>query len=68
MDLLYETSTGLQAVEIKSGATFAADLLNGPDKWLAFAGNDALPPLLVFGGSGAWQRGHCKVMGWRELA
>ncbi|OGT72560.1 MAG: AAA family ATPase [Gammaproteobacteria bacterium RIFCSPLOWO2_02_FULL_57_10] len=68
MDLLYETPAGLQAVEIKSGATFASDWLQGPDKWLSFAGNDALPPLLVFGGSGAWQRGHCKVVGWRELA
>lgn len=68
MDLLYETQAGLQAVEIKSGATFASDWLQGPDKWLSFAGNDALPPLLVFGGSGAWQRGQCKVVGWRELA
>lgn len=68
MDLLYETPAGLQSVEIKSGATFASDWLQGPDKWLSFAGNDALPPLLVFGGSGAWQRGQCKVVGWRELA
>lgn len=68
MDLLYETPAGLQSVEIKSGATFASDWLQGPEKWLSFAGNDALPPLLVFGGSGAWQRGQCKVVGWRELA
>jgi predicted AAA+ superfamily ATPase len=67
IDLLYETPEGLQAVEIKSGATFASDWLQGPEKWLSFAGNDALPPLLVFGGSGAWQRGQCKVVGWREL-
>lgn len=67
MDLLYETPAGLQAVEIKSGATFASDWLSGPDKWLSFTGNDALPPLLVFGGTGAWQRGHCQVVGWREM-
>lgn len=67
MDLLYEAPAGLQAVEIKSGATFASDWLNGPDKWLSFAGNDALPPLLVFGGTGNWQRGHCQVVGWREI-
>jgi hypothetical protein len=57
IDLLYETPEGLQAVEIKSGATFASDWLQGPEKWLSFAGNDALPPLLVFGGTGEWQRG-----------
>jgi predicted AAA+ superfamily ATPase len=67
IDLLYETPEGLQAVEIKSGATFASDWLQGPEKWLSFAGNDALPPLLVFGGTGEWQRGQCKVVGWREL-
>lgn len=67
MDLLYETPAGLQAVEIKSGSTFASDWLNGPDKWLSFAGNDALPPLVVFGGAGGWQRGQCQVMGWREI-
>ena len=67
IDLLYETPEGLQAVEIKSGATFVSDWLQGPEKWLSFAGNDALPPLLVFGGAGDWQRGQCKVVGWREL-
>lgn len=68
MDLLYETPEGLQAVEIKSGVTFASDWLRGPEKWLSFAGAEALPPLLVFGGEGAYQRGSCQVMGWRELA
>ncbi len=68
MDLLYETPEGLQAVEIKSGVTFASDWLRGPEKWLSFAGTEALPPLLVFGGEGAYQRGSCQVMGWREWA
>jgi predicted AAA+ superfamily ATPase len=67
MDLLYETAEGLQAVEVKSGATFASDWMQGPEKWLSFAGNDALPPILVFGGAGAYQRGNCRVSGWREL-
>ncbi len=68
MDLLYETPEGLQAVEIKSGVTFSSDWLRGPEKWLTFAGADALTPLLVFGGEGAYQRGSCQVMGWREWA
>ncbi|MDP3517902.1 MAG: ATP-binding protein [Pseudohongiella sp.] len=67
MDLLYETPQGLQTVEIKSGTTFAADWLQGPEKWLSFAGQDALPPLLVFGGTGVYQRGNCQVTGWREM-
>jgi predicted AAA+ superfamily ATPase len=68
VDLLHETPNGLQAVEIKSGVTFASDWLKGPEKWLSFAESEALPPLLVFGGQGAYQRGNCRVMGWAELA
>lgn len=68
VDLLHETPNGLQAVEIKSGVTFASDWLKGPEKWLSFAGSEALPPLLVFGGQGTYQRGNCRVMGWAELA
>jgi len=34
-----KTPTGLQAVEIKSGATFASDWLHRADKWLSSANN-----------------------------
>ena len=33
-----------------------------------FAGAEALPPLIVYGGEGAFDREGCRVMGWRELA
>jgi predicted AAA+ superfamily ATPase len=68
VDLLYETPQGLQAVEIKSGATFAADWPQAISKWSSFAKDEALPPMLVFGGEGVFERQGCRVVGWRELA
>ena len=68
VDLLYETAQGLQAVEIKSGATFGSDWPHAISKWQGFAKDEALPPMIVFGGQGAYERQGCRVVGWRELA
>ncbi len=68
VDLLFETPQGLQAVEIKSGSTFAPDWPTAATTFRRFAGAEALPPLIVYGGEGAFDREGCRVMGWRELA
>jgi predicted AAA+ superfamily ATPase len=68
VDVLYETPQGLQAVEIKSGSTFASDWPAAACKWQKFAGDEALPPLIVYGGQGGHTREACRVIGWRELA
>lgn len=66
VDLLYETAAGLQAIEIKSGSTFASDWPVATRKWQSFAGDKALTPIIVYGGEGEFQRESCQVMGWRE--
>lgn len=65
VDVLYETPQGLQAIEIKSGSTFAADWPQAVQKWRTLAGNDALPPILVFGGEERYEREGYRVVGWR---
>ncbi len=67
VDLLFETPQGLQAVEIKSGSTFASDWPTAAQTFRRFAGPEALPPLIVYGGEGTFEREGCRVMGWREL-
>ena len=47
VDLLFETGTSLQPVEIKSGATFVPDWLRGLKKWASIAGDQTLPGWLV---------------------
>jgi uncharacterized protein len=68
VDVLFETPAGLQAIEIKSGSTFAADWPRAARKWVEFAGRGVLPPAIVFGGEGRFDREGCRVLGWRELA
>lgn len=68
MDLLFEAGQGLQAVEIKSGATFAGDWLNAVRKWQGIAGDVALPPWVVYGGDQGYQREGARVMAWKALA
>jgi hypothetical protein len=67
IDILYETPSGLQAVEIKSGSTFASDWPAAVRKWQGFAGDEALRPIIVYGGEGDYERETCRVLGWREL-
>lgn len=69
VDVLYETPLGLQAIEIKSGATFTPDWIDGLRKWRGFAGDVAIvKPLLIYGGSDSYERDHCVVKGWASLS
>jgi len=68
VDVLYETAQGLQAIEIKSGSTFASDWPAAARKWQAFAGDEALPPAIVYGGEDSYERESCHVVAWRDLA
>lgn len=67
VDVLFETPQGLQAVEIKSGSTFASDWPAAILKWQQFAADAALPPVIVYGGDGNFERQGCGVVGWRQL-
>ena len=67
VDLMFDTPQGMQAVEIKSGSTFAADWPDAIHTWRKFVGDDALPPAIVYGGAGGYERQGCRVVGWREL-
>lgn len=59
--MLLEEAGKLRALEIKSGATLVGE-------WQGFAGGEALPPLLVYGGEGLYERQGVRVTGWRDLA
>lgn len=68
IDVVYETPAGLQAVEIRSGSTFASDWMDGLKKWRGFAGDVAtLKPVLIYGGAQSHEREHCFVTAWQDL-
>jgi uncharacterized protein len=68
VDIVFETPDGLQALEIKSGATFASDWPASVQKWKRLARKEALPPLILYGGEGDFERDGCRVLGWREFS
>jgi predicted AAA+ superfamily ATPase len=67
VDVVFESQGRLQPVEIKSGATFVTDWLAGVRKWVGFAGEDALPPRIVYGGDDSYVREGVQVQSWRSF-
>lgn len=67
VDVLIDTAQGLQALEIKSGSTFASDWTDGLKKWQKFAGNESTQPSLVYGGTASYEREGLHVWGWQDI-
>ncbi|HRF11444.1 MAG TPA: ATP-binding protein [Candidatus Accumulibacter phosphatis] len=67
-DLVFEVGTRVQPVKIKSGQTLTRDYLQAGQTSGRFAGNEALPPWLIYGGSDSYERSGVRVIGWRDLA
>lgn len=68
VDLLVPQGERFTPVEIKSGATFSGDWTAALRKLSALFGDAALPPGIVFGGEGQYEREGCRVVGWQGLA
>jgi predicted AAA+ superfamily ATPase len=71
IDLLLETPEGVQAIEIKSGATFASDWPAAALRWRQWADAAGVPtrtPMVVHVGKGQAARQGIWAVGWREFA
>ncbi|MDX1914867.1 MAG: ATP-binding protein [Methylophilus sp.] len=67
VDVVYETPQGLQAVEIKSGSTFAPDWPNAIHKWQTFAGELSLTPNIIYGGDNSFIRENYQLTSWKNI-
>ncbi len=67
VDLILETSRGPLAVEIKSGATVAADFFRGLRRWRQTLGEPSAPAALVYGGTERYFREQVAVHPWHDL-
>ena len=67
VDLVFEDGGRMQAVEIKSGTTFAMDWLSAPRRWKAMAGTAAAQPIVVYGGAESFELDEARVMSWRAI-
>jgi predicted AAA+ superfamily ATPase len=66
VDLLIERGGRIMPVEIKAGKTVAHDFFTGLEKWTALAGDLAMTPTLVYGGTEGYSHKGIRVMGWRD--
>jgi hypothetical protein len=57
----------LQAIEIKSGSTFAPDWPIAINKWCRLAGNKPLTPIIIYGGNETYERENYKVTSWKNI-
>lgn len=67
VDVVIEQGEKLMPMEIKSGQTFNSDFLTGINKWMKIAGNSALTPQLVYGGSENMTRNGVEVRSWKQI-
>ena len=67
VDLVWETSEGLQAVEIKSGTTMAGDWMRALNKWQQLDDQPAPKPSIIYGGDDQQEREVFKLLSWRAL-
>ena len=68
VDLIAEQGTKLLPVEIKSGKTITQEAFVSLKKWVVLAGSAAMEPVLIYGGTDAYQQAGVRVMGWREAS
>jgi len=67
VDVMYETPEGLQAIEIKSGATWASDWTDGLRTWQSIT-QTPRQAKVIWGGEGFADRGDCEAIGWKNFA
>ncbi|WP_408022310.1 ATP-binding protein [Spiribacter onubensis] len=67
VDLVWERQGELHAMEIKSGATFAPDWLDGIDRWRRVTGGEEVKSTLVYGGDEVFVRDGVEVRSWRGV-
>jgi len=68
VDLVIEQGMKLTPVEIKSGQTVARDFFAGLRKWMELCGDQAVNPVLIYGGERTWRQQDVTVADWRHAA
>ncbi|MBI4989450.1 MAG: ATP-binding protein [Rhodocyclales bacterium] len=67
VDVIADVGTKLMPVEIKSGQTLNREFFAGLERWMSFAGDRAVAPTLVYGGTEIHERKGIRVFGWNAV-
>lgn len=66
IDVIADYGDKMMPVEIKSGQTLNRDFFTGLKRWTALAGDQALAPTLVYGGTETVRHKEVRVFNWRN--
>lgn len=64
VDVIVDVGLHLRPIEIKAGQTVNLDFFSGLGRWCAVAGEQAVDPTLVYGGTDTHTRRGVRVFGW----
>jgi hypothetical protein len=67
VDVIADAGIKLIPVEIKSGQTLNRDFFTGLERWMALAGDRAVKPALVYGGTENIDHKGIRVFGWNAV-
>ncbi len=67
VDILIEQAGRMIPVEIKAGKTVARDFFSSLEKWISLAGEMAMNPTLIYGGTESYQYKGMSVKGWQDI-
>lgn len=67
IDVILEQGSKLQPIEIKSAQTIAPQFMSGLNKWMGIAGDSALPPQLIYGGTESMLRNGIQILSWHAI-
>lgn len=67
IDVILEQGSKLQPIEIKSAQTIAPQFMSGLNKWMGIAGESALTPQLIYGGTESMTRNGVQIMSWQAI-
>ena len=67
VDVIADAGTKLMPIEIKSGQTLNRDFFTGLERWMILAGDRAVNPALVYGGTENIDHKGIRVFGWNAV-
>ena len=68
VDVIADAGTKLMPIEIKSGQTLNRDFFTGLERWMDLAGDQAISPVLVYGGIDKHIQRGINIYGWNAVS
>ena len=67
VDVIADVGAGLMPIEIKSSQTVNREFFKGLVRWTALAGEQAVAPTLIYGGTESYEYQGVRVVGWNQV-